>query len=76
MFIVFRMSELVVSRGKSPWQWMDFVFNLTSDGKEQAACLKTLHDFTSKVWPGLHILYNKTILTEKLELHTISYDIG
>ena len=38
-----------MARGKAPWLWPDFTFELTENGKEQGRNLKILHAVTNKV---------------------------
>ena len=47
--LLHRMSELVQQRQTCPWLWSDAVYKWTRPGREHEACLKILHDFTSKV---------------------------
>ena len=47
--LTFRASEHVFHRQRTPWYWPDFLFNLIGPGKENARCLKIMHDFTNKV---------------------------
>ena len=44
-----RASAVILKRFKSPWLWWDFIYNLTSDGREHNDLMKTLHGFTNKV---------------------------
>ncbi|XP_052687181.1 cytochrome P450 4V2-like isoform X1 [Crassostrea angulata] len=46
---VYKMTELVLQRQRTPWYWPDFLYNTIGYGKEHDRCLKILHDFTLKV---------------------------
>ncbi|NP_001291531.1 cytochrome P450 4C1-like precursor [Solenopsis invicta] len=46
---VHRMGELLVYRAMRPWLKYDWIFSLTSKGREQKKLLKILHGFTEKV---------------------------
>ncbi|XP_039306246.1 cytochrome P450 4C1 isoform X2 [Solenopsis invicta] len=46
---VHRMGELLFYRGTRPWLKYDWIFSLTSKGREQKKLLKILHGFTEKV---------------------------
>ncbi|CAJ0589978.1 unnamed protein product [Cylicocyclus nassatus] len=46
---VFRMKVLLQKRQVNPQYYPEFLFNLIGDGKEQARCVKILHDFTGNV---------------------------
>ncbi|XP_064624492.1 cytochrome P450 4V2-like [Lineus longissimus] len=46
---LFKLSTQIQRRQKSPWLWADWAYFMTSDGKDQKSCLKTLHDFTDSV---------------------------
>jgi len=46
---VYDMSHLVSLRNIRPWLMVDFIFHLTSLGRQQHQTLKILHDFTMKV---------------------------
>ncbi|KAL0134232.1 hypothetical protein PUN28_001197 [Cardiocondyla obscurior] len=46
---VHKMGELVVYRLFRQWLRYDWVFFLTSKGREQKKILKTLHEFTEKI---------------------------
>ena len=48
-FFTYRMSAIVTNRMKRPLLWPDFIFTRTLAGKEQARCLKILHDVTNSV---------------------------
>lgn len=38
-----------MERGVRPWLQPDWIFYLTSRGRETRRCVKTLHQFTNKV---------------------------
>jgi cytochrome P450 family 4 subfamily V len=44
-----RESELFARRTKSPWLFPDFLHNLSPTGRESAACLRVMHEFTKNV---------------------------
>ncbi|XP_009675001.2 cytochrome P450 4V2 [Struthio camelus] len=46
---VYRMSDLIQRRQKSPWLWPDRVFVLFKEGREHERNLKILHGFTDTV---------------------------
>jgi len=46
---VYRSSEIVFQRNRSPWLWNDTLFSLTSLGREWSWALKILHGFTNGV---------------------------
>nr|XP_009675001.1 PREDICTED: cytochrome P450 4V2 [Struthio camelus australis] len=46
---VYRMSDLIQRRQKSPWLWPDRVFVLFKEGREHERNLKILHSFTDTV---------------------------
>lgn len=46
---VYKMAELVIRRLIRPWLRPQFIYDMTDDGKESEAHLKTLHDFTTSV---------------------------
>ncbi|NXF87119.1 CP4V2 protein, partial [Eubucco bourcierii] len=46
---VYRMSDLIHSRQKSPWLWPDFLYMLFREGKDHERSLKILHNFTDTV---------------------------
>ena len=48
-YILFRMSELLMRRGKRPWLYSDFVYRMLPDGKEFKRTLQFLHDVTHEV---------------------------
>lgn len=48
-FHVFRASEQIQHRQKSPWLWPDFIYNNISLGKQFAKYIETMHGFTRKV---------------------------
>ncbi|XP_064367130.1 cytochrome P450 4V2 isoform X2 [Dromaius novaehollandiae] len=46
---IYRMSDLVQRRQKSPWLWPDRVYVLFKEGREHERNLKILHSFTDTV---------------------------
>nr|XP_020470013.1 cytochrome P450 4V2 [Monopterus albus] len=46
---VYRMSDIVSRRQRTPWFWLDFVYYYFGDGREQDKMLKVLHTFTNNV---------------------------
>ena len=46
---MYRSSDIVFQRQKSPWLWSDRLFNLTPLGWEWKKCVGTLHGFTKQV---------------------------
>ncbi|XP_061191272.1 cytochrome P450 4V2-like isoform X2 [Saccostrea echinata] len=46
---VYKMTELVLQRQRTPWYWPDFLYNTIGYGKEHDRCLQILHGFTKKV---------------------------
>ncbi|XP_062594490.1 cytochrome P450 4V2-like isoform X2 [Saccostrea cucullata] len=46
---VYKMTELVLQRQRTPWYWPDFLYNTIGYGKEHDKCLQILHGFTKKV---------------------------
>ncbi|XP_067154090.1 cytochrome P450 4V2 isoform X1 [Apteryx mantelli] len=46
---VYRMSDLIQRRQKSPWLWPDHVYVLFKEGREHERNLKILHSFTDTV---------------------------
>ncbi|XP_028263336.1 cytochrome P450 4V8 [Parambassis ranga] len=46
---VYKMSDIVSRRQRTPWFWPDFVYNYFGEGREQDKTLKILHSFTRKV---------------------------
>ncbi|NXW20778.1 CP4V2 protein, partial [Circaetus pectoralis] len=46
---VYRMSDLIQQRQKSPWLWPDLVYMLFKEGREHERNLKVLHNFTDTV---------------------------
>ena len=45
----FSMSDLVMVRLRSPWQWSDLVYRNTEKGKKHDGYLKVLQQFTRDV---------------------------
>ncbi|XP_037328235.1 cytochrome P450 4V2 [Pungitius pungitius] len=46
---VYKMSDIVSRRQRTPWFWPDFVYNCFGEGREHDRTLKILHSFTHKV---------------------------
>lgn len=46
---VYRMSDLIQQRQKSPWLWHDLLYLLFKEGREHERSLKILHGFTDSV---------------------------
>lgn len=46
---IYRISDIVSTRMKRSYLWPDFLFRLSSRGKEHERCLRILHDFTNQV---------------------------
>ncbi|XP_041838200.1 cytochrome P450 4V2 [Melanotaenia boesemani] len=46
---VYKMSDIVSRRQRTPWFWPDFVYYYIGEGKEHDKTLKILHSFTHKV---------------------------
>ncbi|XP_029356961.1 cytochrome P450 4V8 [Echeneis naucrates] len=46
---VYRMSDIISRRQRTPWFWPDFVYNYFGEGREHDRTLKILHSFTYKV---------------------------
>ncbi|XP_037546350.1 cytochrome P450 4V2 [Nematolebias whitei] len=46
---VYRMSDIVSHRQRTPWFWPDFMYYIFGQGKEHDKTLKVLHSFTQKV---------------------------
>ncbi|XP_061440380.1 cytochrome P450 4V2 [Rhineura floridana] len=46
---VYRMSDLVHHRQKSPWLWPDLLYLMFQEGREHYRSLKILHSFTDSV---------------------------
>ncbi|KAG7237062.1 hypothetical protein INR49_032807, partial [Caranx melampygus] len=46
---VYKMSDFVSRRQRTPWFWPDFLYRYFGDGQEQDKTLKVLHSFTNKV---------------------------
>ncbi|KAM9670485.1 cytochrome P450 4V2 isoform 2-T2 [Dama dama] len=44
---VYRMSDSIHQRMKTPWLWLDLVFYMFKDGREHRRSLKIVHDFTN-----------------------------
>ncbi|XP_076001493.1 cytochrome P450 4V8 [Genypterus blacodes] len=46
---VYKMSDIVSRRQRTPWFWPNFMYNCFGDGREHDKTLKILHSFTKKV---------------------------
>ncbi|KAM4585096.1 cytochrome P450 4V8 [Odontesthes bonariensis] len=46
---VYRMSDIVSRRQRTPWFWPDFMYYHFGEGKEHDKTLKILHSFTNRV---------------------------
>ncbi|XP_019381526.1 PREDICTED: cytochrome P450 4V2-like isoform X1 [Gavialis gangeticus] len=46
---VYKMTDLIHQRQKTPWFWPDFLYALLQEGKQSNRTLKILHSFTDKV---------------------------
>uniref|UniRef100_A0A8D0CDS3 Cytochrome P450 4V2 n=1 Tax=Scleropages formosus TaxID=113540 RepID=A0A8D0CDS3_SCLFO len=46
---VYKMSDIITRRQRTPWFWPDFIYNLLREGKEHKRNLKVLHLFTESV---------------------------
>ncbi|XP_029292888.1 cytochrome P450 4V8 [Cottoperca gobio] len=46
---VYKMSDIISRRQRTPWFWPDLVYNFFGDGREHDKTLKILHSFTHKV---------------------------
>ncbi|TDH16388.1 hypothetical protein EPR50_G00019250 [Perca flavescens] len=46
---VYKMSDIVSRRQRSPWFWPDFVYSYFGEGRKHDKTLKILHSFTYKV---------------------------
>ncbi|XP_014897490.1 cytochrome P450 4V8 [Poecilia latipinna] len=46
---VYRMSDIVSHRQRTPWFWPDFIYYFFGEGKNHDKTLKILHSFTYKV---------------------------
>ncbi|NXV26852.1 CP4V2 protein, partial [Rissa tridactyla] len=46
---IYRMSELIQQRQKSPWLWPNLLYMLFKEGREHERNLKILHNFTDTV---------------------------
>ncbi|XP_047435475.1 cytochrome P450 4V2 isoform X2 [Mugil cephalus] len=46
---VYKMSDIVSRRQRTPWLWSDLIYKLFSEGREHDKTLKILHNFTYKV---------------------------
>nr|AIT16229.1 cytochrome P450 family 4 protein [Sternaspis scutata] len=61
---VYKMSELVHRRQKSPWFWPDVIYNSLPQGKQQQECLQILHGFTKAVIRERQSVIRKKIAEE------------
>lgn len=48
---VYRMSDSIHQRMKTPWLWLDLIFYMFKNGREHRRSLKIVHDFTNNVSP-------------------------
>ncbi|XP_033935373.1 cytochrome P450 4V2-like [Pseudochaenichthys georgianus] len=46
---VYKMSDIISRRQRTPWFWPNFMYNYFGDGREHDRTLKVLHSFTNKV---------------------------
>uniref|UniRef100_A0A8C8SHW4 Cytochrome P450 4V2 n=1 Tax=Pelusios castaneus TaxID=367368 RepID=A0A8C8SHW4_9SAUR len=46
---IYKMSDLIHHRQKSPWLWPDLVYPMLQEGREHTRSLKILHTFTDNV---------------------------
>ncbi|XP_045904160.1 cytochrome P450 4V2 [Micropterus dolomieu] len=46
---VYKMSDILSRRQRTPWFWSDFVYNYFGDGREHDKILEILHSFTYNV---------------------------
>uniref|UniRef100_A0A4W6EVM8 aromatase n=1 Tax=Lates calcarifer TaxID=8187 RepID=A0A4W6EVM8_LATCA len=46
---VYKMSDIISRRQRTPWFWPDFVYNYFGEGREHNKTLKILHSFTYSV---------------------------
>ncbi|KAF7707375.1 hypothetical protein HF521_018593 [Silurus meridionalis] len=46
---VYKMSDIITRRQRSPWWWPDWIYNMLGEGKEHAKQLRILHSFTAGV---------------------------
>ncbi|XP_075786455.1 cytochrome P450 4V2-like isoform X2 [Pelodiscus sinensis] len=46
---VYKMSDIIQHRQKSPWLWPDFMYSMVHEGREHNRILKILHSFTDSV---------------------------
>ncbi|XP_069429389.1 cytochrome P450 4V2 isoform X2 [Ovis canadensis] len=44
---VYRMSDSIHQRMKTPWLWLDLIFYMFKNGREHRRSLKIVHDFTN-----------------------------
>jgi len=61
---VFRSSEIVFQRQRSPWLWYDKLFHLTPMGAEWRHAVKIMHNFTNEV------IRERKVYQENLENET------
>ncbi|XP_065127837.1 cytochrome P450 4V7 [Paramisgurnus dabryanus] len=46
---VYKMSDIISKRQRSPWLWPDWIYGMLEEGKEHSRRLKILHSFTASV---------------------------
>ncbi|XP_036407558.1 cytochrome P450 4V2-like [Megalops cyprinoides] len=46
---VYKMSDIITRRQRTPWYWPDFIYYFIGEGKEHDRSLKILHSFTESV---------------------------
>ncbi|KAG9347000.1 hypothetical protein JZ751_005927 [Albula glossodonta] len=46
---VYKMSDIITRRQRTPWYWPDCIYYLLGEGKEHNRILKVLHSFTESV---------------------------
>ncbi|XP_018360885.1 PREDICTED: cytochrome P450 4C1 [Trachymyrmex cornetzi] len=57
---VHRMTELIIYRFFRPWLHFDWIFSLTSKGREQTKILKILHKFTEQIIAERRLYHERT----------------
>jgi cytochrome P450 family 4 len=58
-----RIGQITMERGVRPWLMNDWIFNLTTLGRENRHCVEILHRFTDQV-----------IAERKVALHNENFD--
>ncbi|XP_018394023.1 PREDICTED: cytochrome P450 4C1-like isoform X2 [Cyphomyrmex costatus] len=56
----FRMTEIITYRISRPWLYSDWIFSLTSKGKQQKRNLEILHGFTEQIIAGRKRYHERT----------------